>query len=102
MGRGRSGGCFSEGGDSVNEYMTDEEEADDVDNQKPIHCPECKNPLQKKFKKTLKYLKTHIKIHQPLRYQCGYYDFTTVMLHQAIRQCRSKHSDCEQTKKRGN
>ncbi|GAB6030234.1 hypothetical protein CHUAL_005910 [Chamberlinius hualienensis] len=92
MGSGRSGGCFSEGDDSVYEYMTDEdeEEADDVDNQKPMHCPECKKPF-----KTLKYLKTHIKIHQPLRYQCGYCDFTTVMLHQVIRHCQSRHSDCE-------
>lgn len=89
--------ALSEGEESVYEYLTDEEETDENDSdaaggggRRGLVCPECKKTF-----KTLKYLKTHIKIHQAHRYQCGYCDFISVMLHQVIRHCQKKHSDVD-------
>lgn len=90
--------AMSEGEESVYEYRTDEEEMDDIDEddvtagdpRRGLTCPECKKTF-----KTLKYLKTHIKVHQPHRYQCGYCSFYSIMLHQVLRHCQKKHSDVD-------
>uniref|UniRef100_T1IXE9 C2H2-type domain-containing protein n=1 Tax=Strigamia maritima TaxID=126957 RepID=T1IXE9_STRMM len=87
--------AVSEGEESVYEYVTEDEDEEsgiweEGLDRKSLTCPECKKTF-----KSLKYLKTHIKMHRPNRFQCGYCDYIATLEHQILKHSLRKHGTAE-------